>query len=627
MRRSQGEDPPRKQSSTLRKLAEMLISELPAITSSMAMLGIYCGVTLTIPRKLGGLVDVKEGTPKDEIKKQCRKLITLFLVGGISNFGRLYLAGSASERIISKLRASLFTKLVQQPVEFYDCEDNRTTELVQRLQNDTEKIGKMVTETLLQGVKNIVQTVGSLIIMFTISPQVAMMLLLTLPPVGLSAAKYGRYAKGIEHQISDEHATSGVTASEILSNIKLVFAFNQQQASVNRYEKLITDIHALSMKGIVAASSYQSFLQTSGYLVVLSLLYTGSIQVSNGKLTVGRLTSLLLHTMFGGVGIMGIGNFVADIMRGVGIASRTFELLKEDFDEVDGDDDVRDCHYLHETHMLPRDSVGGEITVSHVSFAYPSRPKQQVWKDVSFSIPSGSCCAVIGHSGSGKSTLVNMLLRFYTPASGSISLEHVDISNVTAEQIRNLVSYVPQDPLLIAGSILDNILFGVPIPEGDDPEKIAISAAKKTNIHDFIVTLPNGYETWVGERGALLSGGQRQRIAISRALAKEMCGQSRIMIFDEATTGLDPANKRALQSTIKSVMLEVSDRNEESRRRTIICITHDEELLRCCDHVVALQNGEVAISGSANKLGDLSQYLVNVPVMDEKTEGVNLTCQ
>eukprot|EP01064_Diplonema_japonicum_P014972 TRINITY_DN22741_c0_g1_i1.p1 TRINITY_DN22741_c0_g1~~TRINITY_DN22741_c0_g1_i1.p1 ORF type:complete len:615 (+),score=177.74 TRINITY_DN22741_c0_g1_i1:133-1977(+) len=603
---------------TMKQLMSYAAPEAGTLGVSMVMLGAYSYVTLQIPKGLGMLIDLGGKGSPESIKTHCQKLLGLFALGGVANFGRQYLAGRASERIVARLRRNLFSKLMGRGMAFYDDEANRTAELLARLTTDTEKIGKSLTESLLQGLKNIAQTIGALAVMFKISPKLATLLFMMLPPVAFSAGTYGRLARRIEREAGDELALKSVIAEEFLSNIRLVIAFGQQQAAEEQYFAALDSVTDIANRGTLASASYQSFLQTSGYVVVLTLLWAGGIQVSQNKLTVGSLTSLLIYTMFGGVGILGVGNFVADLMKSMGTAGRMFHLLDLPQEELASDRSI--C----ETHMLPESAVGGDLKVENVVFRYPSR-QGTVWRDVSFSIPSGSCCAVVGHSGAGKTTLVNLLLKLYTPESGSIKLEGVDLANITNAQIRKLVAYVPQDPLLFGGTVLYNILFGVVVPPGVDPMDLAMSAARRARAHDFIQALKDGYGTFVGEKGSQLSGGQRQRIAIARALAKDMAGNSRLLIFDEATTGLDPVNKKALQETIRSIIMDVRE-GDESSRRTVIALTHDEELLKCCNHVVAFQGGQVAYNGPYKSTVDLTQYTVDLPDMDDKgKEGVRLT--
>eukprot|EP01063_Lacrimia_lanifica_P013053 TRINITY_DN19709_c0_g1_i1.p1 TRINITY_DN19709_c0_g1~~TRINITY_DN19709_c0_g1_i1.p1 ORF type:complete len:668 (+),score=247.10 TRINITY_DN19709_c0_g1_i1:46-2004(+) len=630
-----------------RRLWEIILPERVPLTGSLVFLAMHSFVTLSIPKRLGVLIDLSESRDQHRIRSFCVGIAGLFCFGGCANLCRIYLSGMASERIIANLRKKVFQKLVSQPMPFYDDSRNRTTELVHRLSHDCEKIGRTLTENMINGVKNIGQTVGALTIMFRTSPTIAGMLFLVLPPVALSAACYGRFAKRLAAQAADEMAEKSVMAEEYLGNIRIVIAFAEETQAWEKYARHVDASLASARRGVIASASYTSFLQTTGYFVVLALLYAGSVQVSKGKLTVGKLTSLLMYTVFGGVGIMGVGNFAADMGRCAGMASRVFALL--DLDSADdarvyatsspqrgdvspsiGDAVVnRADPTICETHMLPKDSVGGEVSVQNVSFHYPSRPAVQVWKDVSFCIPSGSCCAVVGHSGAGKSTLTNLLLKLYHQDVGTVMVDGVDVQSMSNKQLRDLIVYVPQDPLLFGGTIRANILFGVDAQGADSA--LAVAAARKANAHDFILSLKDGYDTFVGEKGSQLSGGQRQRIAIARALAKEMQGDSRILLFDEATAGLDPVNKQALQETMKEIMTQDRQGDEQTHRRTIICITHDEELLRCCDYVVAMQGGEVASHGPFDhgkmSLAEMSQYTMKVPSMDDGAEEVNVTCE
>eukprot|EP01061_Rhynchopus_euleeides_P014196 TRINITY_DN24655_c0_g1_i1.p1 TRINITY_DN24655_c0_g1~~TRINITY_DN24655_c0_g1_i1.p1 ORF type:complete len:612 (+),score=204.42 TRINITY_DN24655_c0_g1_i1:33-1838(+) len=525
-------------STTLWRLLALARPELPSLLASAGLLGLYNRVTLTVPRQLGQLVDISEKGSRSEFRSQCSKLVAMFCLGGVANFVRLYLAGTASERIVLGVRTRLFSTLIKKPMEFHDAESNTASELVHRLQHDSDKVGKMITDTFLHVCKSVVQTVGSLALLFDTSPRLALCMAMLVPPAAISSACYGRFAKKFEQRGADKLAANATAAEAFLSNIRVVKAFSEEKVASSHYCESLAETYEAKRAGIVASASYTAFLQTSGYLVILAMLGIGGVEVSGGKLTVGQLTSLMLYTVYTGVGIAGCGSSIVDVLRCIGMSRRLFAL----YQEAEAAAPARHIP-INETHMLPPNSIGGEIAFKNVSFAYPSRPGVSVWRDVSFTIPSGSCCAVVGHSGSGKSTLVNLLLKLYRQDAGSISLEGVNIDKIPDEALRSLVTYVPQDPLLFAGSVFENIMFGVPVPAGADPREIAVSAAKRAQAHEFISSLDKGYDTYVGDKGSQISGGQRQRVAIARALAKELCGCSRILVLDEATSGLDPVTR------------------------------------------------------------------------------------
>eukprot|EP00755_Sulcionema_specki_P012865 Sspe_Gene.52501::Locus_29084_Transcript_1_1_Confidence_1.000_Length_1878::g.52501::m.52501/K05657/ABCB10; ATP-binding cassette, subfamily B (MDR/TAP), member 10 len=577
----------------IRRMLSLAQPELRSILGSVLFLGVYSSVTLTIPRQLGTLIDLASKGSRETLRQQSIKLAGLFCIGGAANFLRLYLEGKAADRIVNRLRVDLFQKLLNQPMSFFDNKANRTGELVQRLSGDSEKVGQSLTASLTHGAKSLTQSVGALSVMFRLSPRLATLLLAMLPPVALTAACYGRAVRGLERKAGDEVAAKMVTAEEQLSSIRVVVAFGQQHTALQRYLASVRRVEAANHLSTMAHASFSAFLQTSGYFVVLALLWYGGTQVASGKLSVGALTSMLLYNIYGGLGIMGIGNFYADMIKGTGTAERVFELL-------DQPDAATPSRGLCESHMLPEDAVGGELAVRGVTFCYPSRATT-VWRDVSFTIPGGRCCAIVGHSGAGKTTLVNLLLKLYPPTSGSIRLDGVDLKDIPDAYVRKLVAYVPQDPLLFADTIAQNILYGLdpkPAMDSEHARQLMIEAAKRANAHEFISQLEAGYDTFVGERGTQLSGGQRQRIAIARALIKERDGHARILVFDEATSGLDVSNRRILQETIKGILRDAQQARGGETRRTVVVITHDEELMKCCDRIVVLRDGEVAAQGT-----------------------------
>ena len=524
-------------SSTLWRLFSLARPELPSLIASAGCLGLYNKVTLSVPRQLGVLVDISQRNNPDAVRQHCAKLVGMFCLGGLANFVRLYLAGTASERVVLGVRTKLFGELMKKNMEFHDQEQNTASELVHRLQHDSDRVGNMVTDTFLHVCKSVVQTVGSLTLLCEVSPKLALCMVLLLPPAAISSACYGRFAKKIEKVASDKLAENATTAEAFLSNVKVVKAFSEEDTAAAQYSRSLIEGYALKKRGISASASYTAFLQTSGYLVILSMLGIGGLEVSSGKMSIGQLTSLMMYTIYGGVGIAGCGNSIADVSRCIGMSRRLFALYEE------AAKNATETTQINETHMLPADSVGGELVFKNVTFAYPSRPSVRVWNNVSFTIPSGSVCAVVGHSGAGKTTLVNLVLKLYTANEGAVTLEGVDVKSIDDTRLREFITYVPQDPLLFAGTIRENILFGVGVCEGRTQDELIHEAAKRAKVDEFIGSLEKGYETYVGDKGSQLSGGQRQRVAIARALAKELCGQSRILVLDEATSGLDPVNR------------------------------------------------------------------------------------
>lgn len=532
---------------------------------------------MAIPFSIGKLLDLatknsSEGNTLFGLNDQqfFLALGLILSIGAAANYGRIIILRIVGERVISRLRSKLFRRTFVQDAEFFDA--NRVGDLISRLSTDTVIVGKSITQNLSDGLRSFVSGAAGLAAMVWVSLDLASILCIIFPPVAISAFIYGRMIRNLTRKIQRNLGTLTKISEERLGNVRTSQAFTAEAQEVGRYNHQIKKIFALGKKEAIISAT---FFTTSGFfgnMTILALLYSGGAMVKNGIITIGDLTSFLMYTAYAGSSLMGLSSFYSELMKGVGAASRLFELQ---------DRKPTICS----TSGTKVESAKGNIKFSNVKFAYPTRPAVKIFDDLNFEIPSGSNIAIVGPSGGGKSTIGSLLLRFYLPTSGVISINGIDISSMNAKSLRRRIGIVGQEPVLMSGSIAENIAYGN--PHASHAEIVA--AAKKANC-TFISDFPDQLETSVGARGAQLSGGQKQRIAIARALLKN----PDILILDEATSALDAESETLVNSAL-AVLLK--------GQNTTISIAHRLSTIKRSDHIIVLgKDGKVAETGTFNML-------------------------
>ncbi|XP_044721922.1 ABC transporter transmembrane domain-containing protein [Hirsutella rhossiliensis] len=532
---------------------------------------------MSIPFSVGRILDLATKGEADDIRlfgltlnQFFAGLAAILTLGAMANFGRVVLLRIVGERVVARLRSQLYRRTYVQDAEFFDA--NRVGDLISRLSSDTVIVGKSVTQNLSDGLRALFSGGAGFAIMIWTSPQLTGLLLLMFPPVAIGAFFYGRAIRNISRAIQKNLGTLTKIAEERLGNIKTSQAFVGEVQEIGRYNKQIREIFALGKKESLTAATFFASTGWAGNMTILAMLVVGGSFVRSGSMSLGELTSFMMYTAFAGSSLFGLSGFYSELMKGVGAASRLFELQ----DRRPG---------IHQTVGVPVKSAQGPIRFQGVSFAYPTRPAVKIFNGLSFEIPSGSNVCVVGPSGGGKSTVASLLLRFYNPMAGSITINGVDVSKMNAKSLRRRIGMVSQEPVLFSGTIADNIAYGKPMASRME----IISAARRANCN-FISDLPDGLETQVGARGSQLSGGQKQRIAIARALLKD----PDILILDEATSALDAESETLVNEALAGLL---------RGHNTTISIAHRLSTIKRSDQIIVLNTeGRVAEIGSYAKL-------------------------
>lgn len=561
-----------------RRLLSLAKPEKWKLFGAVCLLLVSSSVTMAVPFCLGRVIDIIYTADHQKMRENLTMLSTVllavFLVGGLCNFGRVYLMSVSGQRITQTLRQIVFGSIMKQEIAFFD--KNKTGELVNRLSADTSLVSQSVTMNISDGLRSIFMVVAGVSMMFYLSPELALVGLSIVPPLAIMAVVYGRFVRKIAKSVQDSLATAMHVAEERIANIRTVKSFSQESRECDAYNSKLQNVLRLAYKESLARGIFFGLSGFSGNVIVLSVLYCGGIMVSDSSLTVGNLSAFLLYAGYIGVSISGLSSFYSEMNRALGASTRLWELA----------DRVPEIPVSGG--LVPTKMPAGHITFQNVSFTYPSRPGACVIHNLTLDIPEASITAVVGASGSGKSTLAALLLRLYDPDSGTILLDGQPVGQLDPYWLRSHIGSVSQEPVLFSCSIRDNILYGAPNPSAVTEDQL-VAAAKEANAYDFITkSFPDGFETLVGERGVMLSGGQKQRVAIARALIKN----PRILLLDEATSALDAESEHLVQEALERIM----------QGRTVLTIAHRLSTIRNADQIIVLEQGHLVEKGTYSDL-------------------------
>jgi len=475
----------------------------------------------------------------------------------------------AGESALADIRKEVFERLVMLPMSYFS--DNRVGEISSRLSADLSLIRDTLIITLPQIIRQSVMLIGGIIFIAWSSPKLTGVMLLCIPIVIIFLAFFGRGIKSKTARAQDELAKSNVVVEESLHGISNVKAFTNEEYEKNRYSSSLSEFIELTIHAAKARAFFVSFIIFALFGVITLVVWFGAGMLSNGQIDAEKFTQFVLFSIFVGAAMGSFPEIMSQLYKAVGATERIREILSEK------------TEYYHDKGT--RDQIlRGEIEFENLCFSYPSRNNTMVIDNLNLSVSPGERIAIVGASGAGKSTLIKLLLRFYEPSSGSIKYDGKGASEISISSLRNQISIVPQEVFLFGGTIGENIGYGAP---GSDESKIK-EAAVTANAHDFIVKLPEGYDTFVGERGVKLSGGQRQRIAIARAILSDPS----VLLLDEATSSLDSKSEILVQEGLESLMAE----------RTCMIVAHRLSTVRSVDRIIVLKNGRIVESGTHEEL-------------------------
>ena len=541
---------------------------------ALIALGITAGMTACFVYQLSELIDPalrgQTGVGlMDHATATVKILVALATAQAFIAFWRIQLFTKAAERALATLRVDIFARVTRLPMGTLNA--RRLGELGSRIANDVEAVRETLVSTIPMLIRHSVMLTAAIFLVFSISPKLAFCMLGTLPVVMVLIAIFGTRIRKLTRKAQDDLAASQVVVDESLQAITSVKAFANESFERARYEGTMNTYLTTALRAAVPRASFIAFIIFS-FSVALTFVAWFALRM----VSLGELKSLGQFALFSALVVQSFAqlpDLITQFQRALGATDRVRELLSEEVEE--------DTQVLTDS---PTPHFKGDIEMKSLYFSYPTRPDALVLQDFSLSIKAGQRVALVGPSGSGKTTTISLLYRFYQPSSGQISIDGHNINAMPLAHLRHNLALVPQEVLLFGGTIRENIAYGKPTATAEEIQL----AAKKANADSFIQSLPNGYDTLVGERGTQLSGGQRQRIAIARAILADPA----ILILDEATSALDAESERLVQEALDTLM----------EGRTSIIIAHRLSTVRSADQILVLSAGTVVERGTHDEL-------------------------
>ncbi|KAL9886521.1 ATP-binding cassette sub-family B member 10, mitochondrial [Glossina fuscipes fuscipes] len=559
------------------RLISLAKSEKLVLAAAIGCLIISSAITMSVPYALGKTLDIMfdkdDNQSMVKLKHFCAILCGVFVIGGLANFGRVYLFNSASLRIVRDLRLRLYRSMLNQESAWFD--QKGSGELVSRLNTDAYSVGNSLSQNLSDGLRSICMVLAGTAMMIYTSPQLTLIGTCVVPCVGGIAVIYGRYVRTITRTLLDKFADIFKSAEERLSNVKAVKIFCKEDYETNNFKNLLSDAVKLGYKDAMARAMFFGLTGMSGNVIIISVLYYGGTLVVNDILSIGELTSFILYAGYSSISINGLSNFYTELNKGIGSAQRIWDILDRKYE------------IPLNFGIMPSAKPKGQVVFDNVKFCFPARPQNKVLDNFTLVLRPGETTALVGRSGSGKTTVATLLLRLYDPLNGRIALDDVDLRELSPIWLRSHIGAVNQEPVLFSGTIRDNILYGLN-PNANFTESHFEEAVHKAHVDEFSSQLPDGLNTLVGQRGVLLSGGQKQRVAIARALIKNPT----ILILDEATSALDSVSEELVQNAL----------DELAKGRTCLTIAHRLSTIRNANTIAVLDNGHVIEQGSYEQL-------------------------
>jgi ATP-binding cassette, subfamily B, bacterial len=528
--------------------------------------------TLVVPIAVRRMIDL--GFSRESatlIDSYFSVMIAIVAVLALASAARFYLVTTLGERIVADLREDVFGHLVSLSSAYFDTA--KSGELLSRLTADTTQIKAAVGASVSIALRNLVLFVGGAIMMVVTSPRLSAFVLAAIPVIVLPLYGFGRAVRRRSRAAQDTLADASAYAGELIGAVRVLQAFTNEQLANSRFRAAVERAFVAARDSISARAILTAIAIFLVFASVVVVLWVGAQDVLSGHLSGGRLSQFVLYAVLAAAGLGQLSEVWGEVSQASGAAERLFEILN-----------VRSAIVPPAKPLALPQSARGEVAFANVSFAYPSRPENLVLDRVSFEIKRGEKVAIVGPSGAGKSTIFHLILRFYDPASGVIRFDGTPIAEVDPQALRARIALVPQDAVIFAASVRDNIRFGRPHASDAQVER----AAELAVASEFVSRLPQKFETLLGERGVTLSGGQRQRIAIARAILRE----APLLLLDEATSSLDAESETLVKAALEHLMQD----------RTTLVIAHRLATVLSCDRILVMEAGQIVEQGTHGKL-------------------------
>ncbi len=553
-------------------VAKFLKPYLRVIVGALAALVVAAGATLAIGEAIRQVVD--EGISADgsgNIDAFFLGLLAVVAVLAAATYARFYLVSWLGERAVADIRNAVYSHVIGLSAEFFDY--TRSGELQSRLTTDTTLIQTVVGSTASIALRNILLFIGGIVMLVITSPKLTALVFVVVPVVVLPIVVFGRKVRRLSRRSQDRIADVSALAGETLGAVQTVQAFTHEEPHRIEFADTTESAFRIAVRRIRARAMLTAIVILFIFGAVDAVLWIGAKDVVVGTMTGGELAAFVFYAIVVAGALGALSEVYGDLQRAAGATDRLMELLT-----------VEPHIRIPEAPIRLPDPPRGALELEGVKFYYPSRPDDRALDGLSLKVASGETVALVGPSGAGKSTVFQMLLRFYDPQEGCIRLDGVDITDATPKDVRARMGIVQQDPILFGASARENIRYGRPDATDDEVRAAAEMAAAA----EFIDALPQGFDTFLGERGARLSGGQRQRIAIARAILRNPA----VLLLDEATSALDAENERLVQTALEKLMAD----------RTTIVIAHRLATIKKADRIVVMDAGRLIAEGRHDEL-------------------------
>ena len=533
--------------------------------------------TLVFPVALKSLIDqgLVAADPGARVMALREHFFALFGVGaalGLFSALRFYMVTWLGERVTADLRNAVYAHVVTQSPEFF--ETTQTGEVLSRLTTDTTLVQTVVGSSLSMGLRNAVLGIGAMAMLIVTNPYVMTQVLGILVLVVLPSLYFGRRVRKLSRASQDRVADSSAIAAEVLNAIPVVQSYTQEAREAKRFDVSTENAFVTAVKRTRMRAALVGFIITATFGALLWGLYQGTQAVVRGDISAGHLGQTVVYVIILVSSVAVLSEVYGDLLRAAGATERLMELLS-----------LRSpIASPAKPTALAATSGGSSVALRDVTFRYPSRPQHATLSHFNLTVQPGETVALVGPSGAGKSTVFQLLLRFYDVASGSVSVDGVPVKDVSLDDLRERIGIVPQDSVIFSADAMENIRYGKPTASDEE----VVKAAQAAFAHDFISDLPEGYKTFLGERGVRLSGGQRQRISIARAMLKN----PPLLLLDEATSALDAESERMVQAALESAMKD----------RTTLVIAHRLSTVQRADRIVVLEAGQIVETGTHAEL-------------------------
>lgn len=497
-------------------------------------------------------------------------LVITFLIAG-GTFTRFYLMSWLGERVSADIRLAVFNHVITLHPSYF--ETNGSGDIMSRITTDTTLLQSIIGSSFSMAIRSVLMMLGALVMLFATNIKLTLIVLISVPFILVPILFYGRKVRKLSRKSQDSIANVGSYAGEAIEHIKTVQSYTHEQEERSSFSQEVEKSFVIGRNRIKQRATLIAGVIIIVFGAITGMLWVGGGDVIQGKMSGGDLGAFVFYAILVASSLATVSEVLGELQRAAGATERLIEILQV------------------ESHILPPSEntivakdLNAQIAFENVSFNYPSRPDQAATKNLSLIAEKGKVLALVGPSGAGKSTLFELLQRFYDPQSGRVTFGGTDIRQLDPKELRQKMALVPQQPALFSSDVYHNIRYGKP----DATDEEVISAAKKAHAHEFIVNLPEGYNSFLGERGVRLSGGQRQRIAIARAILKD----PDILLLDEATSALDSESEHHVQQALEELM----------RDRTTIIIAHRLSTIQHADQIAVLDQGGLVDMGDHQTL-------------------------